>query len=42
MRRLVVTVAALSLGALAVMPTPALAEVDQAVIGILGGMQCSL
>jgi hypothetical protein len=35
-------VAVVSLGVLAVMPTPALAEVDQAVIGILGGMQCSL
>lgn len=42
MRRLVMIITALSLAALAVVPTPAAAEVEKAVIAILGGMQCSL
>ena len=42
MRRIALIVAALSLTTLAVVPSPASAEVEQAVIGILGGMQCSL
>lgn len=42
MRRLVVIVIALSLGTLVASPTPAAAEVEKAVITILGGMQCSL
>lgn len=42
MRRLVTFVAALSLVAAALVPTPAAAEVEKAVIAILGGMQCSL
>ena len=42
MRRLAFVVAALGLVALAVVPTPAAAEVEKAVIDILGGMQCSL
>lgn len=42
MRRLVTIIALLSLVALAVVPTPVAAEVEKAVITILGGMQCSL
>ncbi len=42
MRKIVMIVAAFTLAALAVVPSPASAEVEQAVIGILGGMQCSL
>ncbi len=42
MRRLLVLVAVLGVLAVAVVPTPASAEVEKAVIGILGGMQCSL
>lgn len=42
MRRLILIIAALSLAALAGVPTPAAAEVEKAVIAILGGMQCSL
>ena len=42
MRRVAFVVAALSLLVLAAVPTPAAAEVEKAVINILGGMQCSL
>lgn len=42
MRRLVLMIVAMSLLALAAAPTPAAAEVEKAVIAILGGMQCSL
>ena len=42
MRRLAFLVAALTPMMLAAVPTPAAAEVEKAVIGILGGMQCSL
>jgi len=42
MGRIVMIVAALGLAALAAVPSPASAEVEKAVIGILGGMQCSL
>ncbi len=42
MQRLAVIIVALSLLALAAVPTPAAAEVEKAVIAILGGMQCSL
>lgn len=42
MRRFAVIVITLSLLALAVLPAPAMAEVEKAVIDILGGMQCSL
>lgn len=42
MRKVVMIVAALSLAALTIVPSRASAEVEQAVIGILGGMQCSL
>lgn len=42
MRRVASVVFALSLMAFAVVPTPAAAEVEKAVIDILGGMQCSL
>jgi hypothetical protein len=42
MRRLTLIGVVLSLVALAVAPSPAAAEVEQAVIAILGGMQCSL
>lgn len=42
MRRLMVILTALSLLALALLPTPAAAQVEKAVINILGGMQCSL
>lgn len=41
MRRLVYIVAVLSL-LLAAVPAPASADVEKAVIDILGGMQCSL
>jgi len=41
MRGLILTLVALTV-AVAALPTPAAAEVEQAVIGILGGMQCSL
>jgi hypothetical protein len=42
MRKLVGVLAVLSLVAAALVPTPATAEVEKAVIAILGGMQCSL
>jgi hypothetical protein len=42
MRRVAFSVLALSLLTLAAVPTPAAAEVQKAVIDILGGMQCSL
>lgn len=42
MRRVILIVALLSVAALAVMPSPAAAEIEKAVIAILGGMQCSL
>ncbi len=42
MRRLASIVTILSLTALAMIPAPAAAEVETAVIDILGGMQCSL
>lgn len=42
MRTLVAIVAAFAFAALAAAPTPAVAEVEKAVINILGGMQCSL
>lgn len=42
MRRFTPIVVALSLLAVTVVPTPAAAEVEKAVIAILGGMQCSL
>lgn len=42
MRKLAYIVAALGVVALAAVPTPATAEVEKAVIDILGGMQCSL
>ncbi len=42
MRRVIMIVAALSFVAFAIVPSLASAEVEQAVIGILGGMQCSL
>jgi hypothetical protein len=42
MRKLVVVLAVLGLMATALVPTPAAAEVQKAVIAILGGMQCSL
>jgi len=42
MRRLTLIIVGLSFIALASVPTPAAAEVEKAVIAILGGMQCSL
>ena len=42
MRKVIMIVAALIFAALTVVPSPASAEVEKAVIGILGGMQCSL
>lgn len=42
MRRRALAVAVLCLLVLAAVPTRAAAEVEKAVIGILGGMQCSL
>jgi hypothetical protein len=42
MRRVVFVVLTLSFFALAALPAPASAEVEKAVIDILGGMQCSL
>ncbi len=42
MRRLAYLLAAFSLVTLAAVPSPAAAEVEKAVIAILGGMQCSL
>ncbi len=42
MRRLTFLVAALALVTLVAVPRPAAAEVEKAVIAILGGMQCSL
>ncbi len=42
MRKLIVVFAVLSLVAAALVPTPAAAEVEKAVIAVLGGMQCSL
>jgi len=42
MRRLVIVLAVLGLVASALVPPPAAAEVEKAVIAILGGMQCSL
>lgn len=41
MRRSLI-LAALALVALSTIPLPAAAEMEKAVIGILGGMQCSL
>lgn len=42
MRRFALIVTILSLMVLTMMPAPAAAEVEKAVIDILGGMQCSL
>jgi hypothetical protein len=42
MRRFAFVVLALSLMAFTAFPAPAAAEVEKAVIDILGGMQCSL
>jgi len=42
MRTLTAVVALLGLLAVALVPAPAAAEVEKAVIAILGGMQCSL
>lgn len=42
MRTLIAVVVALALAVLTAAPTPAAAEVEKAVIDILGGMQCSL
>lgn len=42
MRRLLVLATVLVVLAVAVVPMPASAEVEKALIGILGGMQCSL
>ncbi len=42
MRRVFLTLMALTIAALVVAPTPASAEIEKAVIDVLGGMQCSL
>lgn len=41
MQKLITIVVALGLLAVAVVPTPAAAEVEKAEINILGGVQCS-
>ncbi len=42
MRRVLLSFVALTVAALVAAPTPASAEIEKAVINILGGMQCSL
>lgn len=42
MRRLVLILMTLTVAAVAAFPAPASAEIQKAVINILGGMQCSL
>ena len=42
MRRVVLIFMALTVAAVAALPAPASAEIEKAVINVLGGMQCSL
>lgn len=42
MRRFSLILVALTVTAVATFPTPASAEIEKALINILGGMQCSL